>query len=62
MTLADVRAAQAARDDGDRCRAVGAMRAADDAVILETDGLAPEQVVDRLVALIEARRGPRGPA
>jgi cytidylate kinase len=38
------------------------MRAADDAVILETDGLAPEQVVDRLVALIVARRGSRGPA
>ena len=58
MTFADVLASQAARDDGDRSRAVGAMRAADDAVILETDGLAPEQVVDRLVALIEARRGP----
>jgi cytidylate kinase len=62
MTLADVLASQAARDDGDRSRAVGAMRAADDAVILETDGLAPEQVVDRLVALIVARRGSRGPA
>ena len=62
MTFADVLASQAARDDGDRSRAVGAMRAADDAVILETDGLAPEEVVDRLVALIEARRGPRAPA
>ena len=62
VTLAAVLAAQAARDDGDRCRAVGAMRPADDAVILETDGLTPEQVVDRLVALIEARRGSRGPA
>jgi len=62
MTLAEVRASQEVRDDGDRSRAVGAMRAADDAVILETDGLTPEQVVDRLVALIEARRGSRGPA
>ena len=62
MTFADVLASQAARDDGDRSRTVGAMRAAEDAVILETDGLAPEQVVDRLVALIEARRGSRGPA
>lgn len=59
LSLAEVLAAQAARDDGDRSRSVGAMRAADDAVILETDGLAPEEVVDRLVALIEARRGPR---
>jgi cytidylate kinase len=61
ISLPDVLAAQAARDDGDRVRAVGAMRAADDAVVLETDGLGPEQVVDRLVGLIEARRGPRLP-
>jgi cytidylate kinase len=60
-SIADVLAAQAARDDGDRVRAVGAMRAADDAVVLETDGLGPEEVVDRLVGLIEARRGPRRP-
>ncbi len=61
ISLTDVLAAQAARDDGDRVRAVGAMRAADDAVVLETDGLGPEEVVDRLVGLIEARRGPRRP-
>lgn len=61
ISLTDVLAAQAARDDGDRVRAVGAMRAADDAVVLETDGLRPEEVVDRLVGLIEARRGPRRP-
>jgi cytidylate kinase/pantoate ligase/cytidylate kinase len=61
ISLPDVLAAQAARDDGDRVRAVGAMRAADDALVLETDGLGPEQVVDRLVGLIEARRGPRRP-
>jgi cytidylate kinase/pantoate ligase/cytidylate kinase len=60
-SIADVLAAQAARDDGDRVRAVGAMRAAEDAVVLETDGLGPEEVVDRLVGLIEARRGPRRP-
>jgi cytidylate kinase/pantoate ligase/cytidylate kinase len=62
LTLADIQAAQAVRDDGDRSRAVGAMRAAEDAVTLETDGLSPDEVVDRLVALVEARRGPRGPA
>jgi cytidylate kinase len=60
LSLGEVLAAQAVRDEGDRSRSVGAMRAADDAVVLETDGLAPEEVVDRLVALIEARRGPRG--
>jgi cytidylate kinase len=62
LSLADVLAAQAVRDDGDRSRTVGAMRAAADAVILETDGLAPEEVVERLVALVEARRGPCRPA
>ncbi|MFM8290516.1 MAG: (d)CMP kinase [Planctomycetia bacterium] len=61
ISLPDVLAAQAARDDGDRVRAVGAMRAADDAVVLETDGLGPDEVVDRLVGLIEARRGPQQP-
>jgi cytidylate kinase len=38
------------------------MRAADDAVILETDGLTRDDVVARLVALVEARRrGDAGP-
>jgi cytidylate kinase len=32
------------------------MLPADDAVVLETDGMSPEQVIDRLVALLEARR------
>jgi len=35
------------------------MRAAADAVLVETDGLSPEAVVDRLVRLIEERCGPR---
>jgi cytidylate kinase len=32
------------------------MRPADDAVLLETDGLSPEEVVDRLVLLVAERR------
>jgi cytidylate kinase len=59
LTFDAVLRSQAARDDGDRSRAVGAMRAADDAVLLETDGMSREDVVDRLVALIEARRRSR---
>jgi cytidylate kinase len=55
-SLADVLAAQNRRDDGDRGRPVGAMRPADDAVLLETDGLSPEEVVDRLVLLVAERR------
>lgn len=54
-SLADVQAAQTRRDEGDRTRPVGAMRPADDAVLLETDGLSREEVVNRIVALIEAR-------
>lgn len=59
-TLQAVQESQARRDEGDRMRPVGAMRAATDAVLLETDGLAPEQVVDRIVALVEARMADRG--
>ena len=58
-SLDAVLAAQNRRDEGDRARPVGAMRAAADAVLLETDGLSPEAVVDRLVRLIEERCGPR---
>jgi cytidylate kinase len=53
--------AQNRRDDGDRVRAVGAMKAADDAVLVETDGLTQDEVVERIVRLVEERRGP-GPA
>jgi CMP/dCMP kinase len=58
-SLDAVLAAQNRRDEGDRARPVGAMRAAADAVLMETDGLSPEAVVDRLVRLIEERCGPR---
>ena len=61
-SLDDVQAAQARRDEGDRTRPVGQMRAAADAVLLETDGLTRDDVVARLVALVEARRrGDAGP-
>jgi cytidylate kinase/pantoate ligase/cytidylate kinase len=62
-SLEAVLASQSQRDEADRTRPVGAMKPADDAVTLETDGLSPEQVIDRLVAMIEAVReaGDRGP-
>lgn len=60
-SLEEVLAAQNRRDEGDRIRPVGAMHAAADAVLVETDGLSPEQVVDRLVHLVEERRDPRSP-
>lgn len=55
-SLDAVRAAQARRDEGDRVRPVGAMQPAADAVILETDGLAAAEVVDRLAALVAGKR------
>lgn len=55
-TLEAVLMAQARRDEGDRSRPVGAMRPADDAVVFETDGLPPDEVVERLATLIAERR------
>ncbi len=55
-TLEHVLRSQAERDAGDRSRPVGRLEPAADAILLETDRLTCEEVVDRLVALIEARR------
>lgn len=53
--LDDVLAAQRRRDASDRERTHGALRAAADAVELDTTGLALEQVVARIVALARGR-------
>lgn len=52
----EVLAAQQRRDDQDRARPVGALRQAEDAVEVSTDGLTIEEVVDRLATLVAARR------
>ncbi len=52
---------QSRRDEADEKRPVGTLKPADDAILLETDGLSPEQVVDALLALVEARRRPAEP-
>ena len=52
-SLAAVLDAQTRRDEGDRSRPVGAMRPAPDALLLETDGLSPAEVIERLVQLVE---------
>ena len=57
MALTDVLSSQAQRDDGDRARPVGTLRPADDAVIIETDGLNRDEVVERLLALVAALQG-----
>jgi cytidylate kinase len=55
-TFDDVLAQQDARDARDARREVGALRKAADAIEFSTDGLSLEQVVDRLEALVNARR------
>jgi len=59
-TLAAVLESQTRRDDADCSRPVGALKAADDAVLLETDGLSAEEVVQRLVEMVEVCRRLRG--
>jgi CMP/dCMP kinase len=51
----DVLAAQAERDNRDREREHGALRAADDAVELDTTGVGIEEVVSRVVAIARER-------
>jgi cytidylate kinase len=55
-TYEEVLVQQDARDARDARREVGALRKAADAVEFSTDGLSLEQVVDRLEALVHARR------
>ena len=59
-SLEHVLRSQAQRDEADRSRPVGALKPAADAVLLEADDLSRDAVVDRLVALIEARRQAAG--
>ena len=55
-TYEEVLAQQDARDARDARREVGALRKAADAIEVLTDGLSLEQVVDRIEALVNARR------
>jgi cytidylate kinase len=56
VALADVLADQLKRDRDDSERAVAPLRPAADAVVLDTSSLDADAVVERLVALVEARR------
>ena len=55
-----VLAEQALRDERDRTRAHSPLKAADDAIEIDTTGLTLEQVIDRIVQLVEQtkQRGP----
>ena len=59
-TLAAVLESQSRRDDADSTRPIGAMKQADDAVMLETDGLSADEVVQRLADMVEVCRRLRG--
>jgi cytidylate kinase len=52
ITFEEVLAQQTERDESDSTRASGPLRAADDAVEVNTDGLTPEQVVDKLTEVV----------
>jgi cytidylate kinase len=52
---ATVLAEQAVRDERDRGRRISPLRAAPDAVLLDTTALSFDQVVDRVVELVRAR-------
>jgi cytidylate kinase len=53
-----VRAELAARDAQDMGRTTAPLKAADDAVILDSTGIPVDEVVARIVALAQARRQP----
>ena len=59
VTFESVLAAQRKRDRDDTDRAIAPLRAADDAVKLDTSALDLDQVVDRIVALARERMAPR---
>lgn len=55
LTLEEVLSAQNKRDLEDRMREVGRLRAAEDAVVIQTDGMLPENVLQEIVALVRSR-------
>jgi cytidylate kinase len=59
---AEVLADQLRRDRADSERAIAPLRPATDAVVVDSSGLSLDQVVDRLVALVEQRLQRRGEA
>ncbi|TWT96065.1 Cytidylate kinase [Botrimarina colliarenosi] len=56
VTRTDVLEKQRVRDQGDSTRAVGKLYKAEDAIEVSTDGLSREEVVDRLLEIVEERR------
>ncbi len=55
LSLEEVLAEQNLRDQRDASRPIGPLRPAADAIVVVTDGLTPEQVVERLEQLVRER-------
>ena len=53
--MKEILRSQLERDQGDRERPVGAMEAAKDAIIINTDGLSLESVVEQVLGLAHDR-------
>ncbi|MGB7326801.1 MAG: (d)CMP kinase [Rubripirellula sp.] len=54
VPIEDVIAAQDRRDDEDRNRPIGSLRPAKDAVVLQSDGMTPEEVLQQTLDIIAA--------
>ena len=54
LTIDEILVAQNQRDLEDRMREVGRLRAAPDAVVLQSDGLTPDEVLNRVLQIVEA--------
>lgn len=52
LPLEEILAAQNRRDDEDQGRPVGALRAADDAIVIQSDGMSPEEVVATALKIV----------
>jgi CMP/dCMP kinase len=56
VSFDEVLANQRVRDERDASRSVGALRKAEDAIEFNTDGLSPQEVVEKLEAIVRARQ------
>jgi cytidylate kinase len=55
VVVQDVASALAARDNSDRTRAASPLAIAADAVVIDTTGLSIDEVVDRVMALVQQK-------
>jgi len=56
VTFEEVLEDQRARDQQDLERKIGGLRRAEDSIVLQTDSLTPEQVVDQLEAIVRSKQ------